>query len=301
MDDVSIHREDSGMRNGATANQAEDQNNNQTKGDAAVQESAPPKIKHLAEVTVEAATSNVPRPRTTARSARASTKNDIIAKFQQNAPETPVVRNFKLQKSSMSVANGGSIKQKLLSWCANKTRNYEGVCIENFSSSWCDGMAFCALIHRFFPDAFDYAALNSSERKKNFTLAFHTAEKMADCCPLLEVNDMLLMGDRPDPMCVFTYVQGLCHHLSKIEKERKDRAEEKKSKTMMDREVETTPEKKEELSGECLSLDEQRETKDEEMEDKGKHENDSVKSSVVEGGEDSQSEVREGVLVQTQA
>ena len=52
---------------------------------------------------------------------------------------------------------------------------------------------------------------------------------LADCCPLLEVADMILMGNRPDPLCVFTYVQALCHHLSKIEKERKDKEEEKKS------------------------------------------------------------------------
>ncbi|XP_052366220.1 uncharacterized protein LOC118384034 isoform X2 [Oncorhynchus keta] len=206
--------------------------------------------------TSSSAAPSVIRPRNSARSARMSRKNDIIAKFQQNAPETPVVRNFKLQRSSMAVASGASIKQKVLSWCANKTRNYEGVSIENFSSSWCDGLAFCALIHRFFPDAFDFSALNASEREKNFTLAFNTAETMADCYPLLEVGDMLLMGNRPDPMCVFTYVQALCHHLSKIEKEKKDKeekekkdtAEEKKSEKMTDGEVETTTEKKEEES-----------------------------------------------------
>ncbi|XP_042158782.1 smoothelin [Oncorhynchus tshawytscha] len=206
--------------------------------------------------TPSSAAPSVIRPRNSARSARMSRKNDIIAKFQQNAPETPVVRNFKLQRSSMAVASGASIKQKVLSWCANKTRNYEGVSIENFSSSWCDGLAFCALIHRFFPDAFDFSALNASEREKNFTLAFNTAETMADCYPLLEVGDMLLMGNRPDPMCVFTYVQALCHHLSKIEKEKKDKeekekkdtAEEKKSEKMTGGEVETTTEKKEEES-----------------------------------------------------
>lgn len=37
-------------------------------------------------------------------------------------------------------------------------------------------MAFCALIHRFFPDAFDYSSLSPEEREKNFTLAFKTAE-----------------------------------------------------------------------------------------------------------------------------
>ncbi|KAJ8367002.1 hypothetical protein AAFF_G00333950 [Aldrovandia affinis] len=168
------------------------------------------------------------RPRSGARSLRGAAKRDIIAKFQQNCPEAPVVPNFKVQRSSAGFSNGASIKQKVLQWCRNKTRNYEGVCIENFSSSWCDGLAFCALVHRFFPDAFDFSTLRAEERKKNFTLAFSTAESEADCCPLLEVEDMLLMGNAPDPLCVFTYVQALCQHLSKIEKQRKDREEEEK-------------------------------------------------------------------------
>lgn len=48
--------------------------------------------------------------------------------------------------------------------------------LQNFSSSWSDGMAFCALVHSFFPDAFDYGALSPSQRQKNFELAFSTAE-----------------------------------------------------------------------------------------------------------------------------
>ncbi|KAG7462059.1 hypothetical protein MATL_G00198630 [Megalops atlanticus] len=122
-----------------------------------------------------------------ARSFRSTTKKDILAKFQQNCAETPVVPNFKVQRSSAGFSNGASIKQKVLQWCRNKTRNYEGVCIENFSSSWSDGLAFCALVHRFFPDAFDFSELRAEEREKNFTLAFSTAEAKADCCPLLEV------------------------------------------------------------------------------------------------------------------
>lgn len=53
---------------------------------------------------------------------------------------------------------------------------------------------------------------------------------LADCCPLLEVADMIMMGNNPDPMCVFTYVQSLCHSLSKIEKERKEKENEEKDK-----------------------------------------------------------------------
>uniref|UniRef100_A0A1B0CRA8 Calponin-homology (CH) domain-containing protein n=1 Tax=Lutzomyia longipalpis TaxID=7200 RepID=A0A1B0CRA8_LUTLO len=52
----------------------------------------------------------------------------------------------------------------------------KNVQITNFSTSWCDGLAFCALIHHFLPDAFDYSALTPQQRKHNFTLAFRVAE-----------------------------------------------------------------------------------------------------------------------------
>lgn len=52
----------------------------------------------------------------------------------------------------------------------------QGVDIQNFSSSWKDGIAFCALVHRFFPDAFEYSILNPNEPRENFQLAFSTAE-----------------------------------------------------------------------------------------------------------------------------
>lgn len=52
----------------------------------------------------------------------------------------------------------------------------KGVNIQNFSSSWKDGIAFCALVHRFFPDAFEYSILNPNKPRDNFQLAFSTAE-----------------------------------------------------------------------------------------------------------------------------
>lgn len=41
---------------------------------------------------------------------------------------------------------------------------------------------------------------------------------------------MLLMGNNPDSLCVFTYVQALCHHLSKIEKARREKESLEKDK-----------------------------------------------------------------------
>lgn len=52
----------------------------------------------------------------------------------------------------------------------------QNVKLENFSTSWSDGLAFCALIHHFLPDTFDYSKLTADKRRHNFTLAFKVAE-----------------------------------------------------------------------------------------------------------------------------
>ncbi|XP_010862487.3 smoothelin-like protein 2 isoform X3 [Esox lucius] len=122
----------------------------------------------------------------------------------------------KLQRSQ-SFNSAGSIKAMLLEWCRSKTIGYKNIDIQNFSSSWCDGMAFAALVHSFFPLEFDYNTLNPANRKENFEVAFTTAEKQADCVRLIEVEDMMAMGNKPDPMCIFTYVQSLYNHLKAFE------------------------------------------------------------------------------------
>uniref|UniRef100_A0A8V1A0N2 Smoothelin like 1 n=1 Tax=Gallus gallus TaxID=9031 RepID=A0A8V1A0N2_CHICK len=106
----------------------------------------------------------------------------------------------------------GSVKAMLLEWCRARTRGYQHVDIQNFSGSWSSGMAFCALIHSFFPDAFDYGSLEPQDRRRNFTLAFTTAEERVDCAQLLEVEDMLRLAV-PDAKCIYTYVQELYRSL----------------------------------------------------------------------------------------
>ncbi len=52
----------------------------------------------------------------------------------------------------------------------------KNVNVTNFSTSWNDGLAFCALIHNFYPEAFDFDKLEPRNRRYNFTLAFQAAE-----------------------------------------------------------------------------------------------------------------------------
>ncbi|KAK7120300.1 hypothetical protein R3I94_020337 [Phoxinus phoxinus] len=108
--------------------------------------------------------------------------------------------------SAVGGPNTKDVKQMLLDWCRVKTEPYEGVKIKNFSSSWADGLAFCALVHRFFPEGFEYCSLDPYDRRANFEKAFKTAETLADCPPLLDVDDLMRMRE-PDWKCVYTYIQ----------------------------------------------------------------------------------------------
>lgn len=79
---------------------------------------------------------------------------------------------------------------------------------------------------------------------------------------------MLMMGNNPDPMCVFTYVQSLCHSLSKIEKERKDKEKEETDKVADEENKgeegaeEVAPEKNEGGSAEIQTAESQEEQED---------------------------------------
>uniref|UniRef100_G3QR88 Smoothelin like 1 n=1 Tax=Gorilla gorilla gorilla TaxID=9595 RepID=G3QR88_GORGO len=142
------------------------------------------------------------------RGPRAQNRKAIVDKFGGAASgPTALFRNTKAAGAAI-----GGVKNMLLEWCRAMTKKYEHVDIQNFSSSWSSGMAFCALIHKFFPDAFDYAELDPAKRRHNFTLAFSTAEKLADCAQLLDVDDMVRLAV-PDSKCVYTYIQELYRSL----------------------------------------------------------------------------------------
>lgn len=161
------------------------------------------------------------RSQTLPRNIGAQARRSVIEKLDCDSSTSrlkPVESKSKLKRSqSFGVSSASSIKQILLDWCRSKTRGYQNIDIQNFSSSWSDGMAFCALVHAFFPNEFDYNRLSPGNRKHNFELAFGTAELKAGCDRLIEVEDMMVMGRKPDPMCVFTYVQSLYNHLRRLD------------------------------------------------------------------------------------
>ncbi|XP_064620116.1 cytospin-A-like isoform X2 [Lineus longissimus] len=105
---------------------------------------------------------------------------------------------------------GGSKRNALLKWCQSKTAHYSHIDITNFSSSWNDGLAFCAIMHSYLPHKIPYSELDTHDKKRNFTLAFKAAESIG-IPPLLSINEMAAM-ERPDWQAVMGYVTSIYKH-----------------------------------------------------------------------------------------
>ncbi|XP_067635848.1 cytospin-A isoform X2 [Eurosta solidaginis] len=111
---------------------------------------------------------------------------------------------------NMLAKNGGSKRNALLKWCQNKTVGYRNIDITNFSSSWNDGLALCAILHSYLPDRIPYDTLNPTNKRRNFSLAFAAAESVG-IQTTLNINDMCQI-ERPDWTQVMSYVTAIYKH-----------------------------------------------------------------------------------------
>nr|XP_033792633.1 EH domain-binding protein 1 isoform X3 [Geotrypetes seraphini] len=102
--------------------------------------------------------------------------------------------------------------QSLLVWCKEVTKNYRGVKITNFTTSWRNGLAFCAILHHFRPDLIDFKFLNPQDIKENNKKAYDGFAKIG-ISRLLEPSDMVLLAI-PDKLTVMTYLYQIRAHFS---------------------------------------------------------------------------------------
>lgn len=102
--------------------------------------------------------------------------------------------------------------KSLLEWCQEVTQDYKGVKVTNFSTSWRNGLAFCAILHHFHPDKINFEMLDPYEIKSNNKKAFDGFAALG-IARLLEPSDMVHQSV-PDRLIVMTYLCQIRAHFT---------------------------------------------------------------------------------------
>ncbi|XP_014664470.1 PREDICTED: EH domain-binding protein 1-like isoform X4 [Priapulus caudatus] len=100
----------------------------------------------------------------------------------------------------------------LLEWCKEVTKGYPGVKVTNMTTSWRNGLAFCAIVHRFRSDLIDFENLSPHDIKGNNRKAFDAASSLG-IPRVIEPSDMVILAV-PDKLMVMTYLYQLRTHFT---------------------------------------------------------------------------------------
>ncbi|CAJ0588009.1 unnamed protein product, partial [Mesorhabditis spiculigera] len=106
-------------------------------------------------------------------------------------------------------ATGKTAREALLEWAQEATDGYPQVRVSNFGSSWRDGLAFNAILHRYRPHLVQWSHVISSGRSNLERLehAFALAEREFGVTRLMDPEDF--ESTNVDEKSVITYVSSL--------------------------------------------------------------------------------------------
>ncbi|CAI4227612.1 unnamed protein product [Auanema sp. JU1783] len=119
-----------------------------------------------------------------------------------------IILNFQVSE----ILHGSDVsnaRDALLQWARKVTAGYPRVDVKNFSSSWRDGLAFNAILHRYRPNLIDWNKISdpSVSNRERLENAFAEAEREFGVSRLLDPEDV--DTDNPDEKSIITYVSSL--------------------------------------------------------------------------------------------
>ncbi|XP_071506919.1 uncharacterized protein [Diadema antillarum] len=121
---------------------------------------------------------------------------DLKAQFEvlEKKPTVVLSRTASVMRSS-----------KVQMWCQRVMENYPNVKVENMTTSWRNGLALCAIIHRYRPHLVDYNSLKEDNVEANNQLAFDIAESELGIPPPMTGKEMAQRAC-PDKLTIVAYV-----------------------------------------------------------------------------------------------
>nr|CCA19531.1 alphaactinin1 putative [Albugo laibachii Nc14] len=128
-----------------------------------------------------------------------------------------LIKTFQVAEIDVEGVSG---KDGLLLWVNRSLVDYPTIKVKNFSDSWANGMAFCALIHRFYPNLIEFDQLQAVNAIENVRLAFEIAENKFKIPQLLNLYDVAGIV-KPDEKSIMTYVALLFKEFASGQQKRK--------------------------------------------------------------------------------
>ena len=89
-----------------------------------------------------------------------------------------------------------SAKDSLLQWLQHQTDGYPNITIKNLTSSFQDGLALCAIVHKFRPLSFDFASLSASSARDNVELGMQVAQQAFGMDRFVSVDEFFKLDDK---------------------------------------------------------------------------------------------------------
>lgn len=148
------------------------------------------------------------------------TTTDILSECKFSISPTSIpgqqrsAEKKRLNKYSGHVGEEALSTDSLLRWCQEVTAGYRGVRVNNFTTSWRNGLAFCAIFHHFHPESINYETLDPLNVKENNKKAYDGFAALG-IPPLLSPSDMLLRSV-PDKLIILTYLCQIRSHFTSV-------------------------------------------------------------------------------------
>ncbi|NXK57422.1 UTRO protein, partial [Sylvietta virens] len=118
-----------------------------------------------------------------------------------------------VMKNIMSDLQQTNSEKILLSWVRQSTRPYSQVNVLNFTTSWADGLAFNAVIHRHKPELFSWDKVTKMSAVERLENAFNIAKNHLGIEKLLDPEDVAVQ--LPDKKSIIMYLTSLFEVLPK--------------------------------------------------------------------------------------
>ncbi|XP_025831436.1 plectin [Agrilus planipennis] len=118
-----------------------------------------------------------------------------------------IILHFQISDIVIGQEPNVSAKDYLLRWAKRTTHKYPGVRVTDFTTSWRDGLAFSAIIHRNRPDLIDYRTARTLHARQRIEQAFYIAEREYGVTRLLDPEDV--DTHEPDEKSLITYISSL--------------------------------------------------------------------------------------------